>query len=58
MIYYLYKEEQNVMIFTIYMSHRYILRLSFAVLICSNQILTPVINLNQVEFGWNSIDLA
>ena len=40
------------------MSHRYILRLSFAVLICSNQILAPVINLNQVEFGWNSIDLA
>ena len=40
------------------MSQRYILRLSFVVLICSNQILAPVINLNQVVFGWKSIDLA
>ena len=38
------------------MSHGHVLRSHYAVLICSNLILTPDTNLNSVEFYWNSVD--
>ena len=41
-----------------YMSHRYILRSHFVVLIFLNLILTPFTNLNPEEFGCNSVDSA
>ena len=38
------------------MSHGYILKSHYFVLICSNRISVPETSFNPVEFGWNSID--
>ena len=38
------------------MSHGHILRSHYVVLICLNLISVPDINLNLVEFDWNSVD--
>ena len=58
MVYSLYKGEPNVKIFATYvnMSHGRALRSHYVVLNCSKLISTPHINLNPVEFDWNSVD--
>ena len=59
MVYSLHKGEQDVIIFTtyfLYVTHGYILRSHYFVLICSNLISIPETNLNPVEFGQNSVD--